>query len=360
MNKKVASETPISIAPAMAYQLTELHSAYPRGAKIILETGNFEISKTIKLPSNTSIQGQGHNKTTITLLPDSNCHLFTNASPTEGNVGITIKDIRVNGNGDKQKKPESSKSLTFCCAIYLRNVRSCLVENCHFDNIRQTAAHFNGSVGVVIQELYAKNLGWSGVSTSNTSNIWVQAKVDNSGQDIMHSAIHVDGGIGVYLDAVVENSTGNGIMLDSAYAPLMNVVIKGRGVNCRRGVSLSGAAVKPLRNVYIEGVYNDNREVGVMVSNSESVVINNSEICRNGQYGILLQGRNGGRNCLVVDSNVTDNPVNFGQLHASGSNWVFADPRLADEAGSWDVSAKSLTGAERTMPSWKERVEKHS
>lgn len=330
----------VKIGPADAAMLYRLAEEFPDGVNIRLGPGDFIISQTIYLPSNTSIIGAGKKRTHIILAPASHCHLFTNVDHQRGNSNLTFRKFSVVGNGDSQERQPHHKALTFCCALYIKNTRRLLVEDVDFFDIRQTATHFNGSKGIVVRRCDMSKLGWSGVSTSGTSNMQVDVSVSDAGRDNMHSAIHLDGGIGIHCRADVSATTGNGIMLDSTYSELRNVVVEGSAKQCKRGVSLSGSAVKPLEVVLISGRFCDNAEVGVMISNARSVTLSGCEVTGNGEVGVLFQGRNGGRDSIVFNSKISGNPENVKELHASGGNWVFSgDVEVSESVG---VNVRSI------------------
>lgn len=333
----------ISIFPSNVELLYDLHNKYPNGVDVNLIDDEYIVSKEIQLPSFTSISGHGSKKTRIIQEKYTNAHLFKNSDFNRGNRSIHFSGFSVEGNGDFQDRPEGHTALTFCCAIYLKRVAETSVVDCAFHDIRQTASHFSDCSGVIVKAHSAEKLGWSGVSTSGTDNMWAQTHVSDAGRDVMHSAVHIDGGVGVYVEADVSNTTGNGIMLDSAYRALINSAVKGRVVTCRRGVSLSGSAVNELRNVFIEGEFCDNREVGVMVSNARSVAIANSLIQRNGEVGLRLQGRNGGRETLIVNCDVSNNYVDYEHLHASEDNWIFAAPEVLSADGWRKFNSRMLS-----------------
>lgn len=325
LNSLISNRPSLAVSPkdvSALYNLADDHGT--TGCDVVLEEGEYFIERTVRLPSNTTIVGRGAGRTKLTLLPNSNCHVFTNAEA--GGKNICCSQFSVAGNGDSQSRPPDWKPLTFACAFYFRNVESIICTDMSFDDIRQTALHFNNAVNIVTSGIRARKLGWSGVSTSNASNIWVEADVSDAGLDVMHSAIHMDGGVGVYVEARVAATTGNGIMLDSAFAPLRNCVVKGSASACKRGVSLSGAAETALENVAISAEVVRNREVGIMISNASNVTVMNSKIVDNGKYGILFQGRRGGSACNVCDTTIEGHELDVAELHASSSNWHFVAP----------------------------------
>jgi hypothetical protein len=119
-------------------------------------------------------------------------------------------------------------------------------------------------------------------------------------------------------------------MLDSGYADLSKCVVKGSASQCMSGVALRGTVEKELIDVYIEGVFASNKELGILISNARNVVIARSLVHGNEIAGIRFQGRNGGRDCLVVDTIVADNPVAYQHLHGSEANWIFDLPGTGD------------------------------
>lgn len=276
---------------------------------MFLAPGEHLVDATIALPSGIALIGGGPDKTTITLAPGSSCHVFTNDDHSKGNTDIELRGFRLEGNMRTQPKPADLQGITFACGGYFKRVRRLIIDDIVAHGIRQTAFHFNHCKHVELIGLEADELGWSGVSTSGTDDIVLRrVVVTNSGLDVRHSGIHLDGGTGAYVDAVVDTSTGNGIMLDSKFSPLSDVVVHGVARRSMRGLSLSGDHEKTLTNVCVSGDYSDNRECGVLVSNASNVFILDATIASNGTAGVVVQGRSGSKHCVVAGSRITGSP----------------------------------------------------
>ncbi len=313
-----------NISPDSIHQVYEIAST-DEPAIINFTEGTFIFNKTIFLGSKKYICGLGIDKTQLILEKNSNCHLFSNLKDKKVSE-LFFSDFVVEGNIWDQKKPTDFTGLVFSNAFYLKNCVTVIFENIATNNIRQTGLHFSSCSDILIEKFNAKNLGWSGISTSGTDNIRaINFNIINSGLDVIHSGIHLDGGIGAYLSGTVDQCVGNGIMIDSAFAAMRNVFIKANVSNSKRGVSLSGAVKNALEDVYITGKYFKNREVGVMVSNSDHVFINECLILENIQYGILLQGRQGGRYTTVVNCDLSKNGTDIAEHHASCDNYFLVD-----------------------------------
>lgn len=276
---------------------------------MFLSPGEHVVDATIQLPSEVALIGAGPELTKVTLAPGSSCHVFTNADHAKGNQGIELRGFTLEGNLRSQPKPPDLKGITFACGGYFKRVRHLLVDDVVAHGIRQTAFHFNHCKHVVLQQLEADELGWSGVSTSGTDDIVLRAVVvTNSGLDVRHSGIHLDGGTGAYIEAVIDGCTGNGIMLDSKFAPMSDVVVRGVARRSMRGLSLSGDHEKPLQHVSVSGDFSDNREVGILVSNASNVFIVDATIASNGTAGVVIQGKSTSAHCVIARSTITDSP----------------------------------------------------
>jgi len=280
-----------------------------RGGIVHLPPGEFGVANTVALPDDTSLVGAGPGRTTITLAPGASCHVFTNADHLRGNRNIELRGFRLEGNIRSQHRPSDLKGITFACGGYFKRVEHLRVSEVAAHGIRQTAFHFNHCAHVDLEDVTADELGWSGVSTSGTDDIVLRrVVVTRSGLDVRHSGIHLDGGRGAYVEATVDGSTGNGIMLDSKFAPLSDVVVMGSASRSMRGLSLSGDHDNGLRNVSASGDFSDNRECGLLVSNASNVFVLDATLSGNGTAGIVIQGKAGSGHCVVARTRITGSP----------------------------------------------------
>ena len=302
--------------------LQDAIDSLPLGGCITLPPGRIAVNQTLRLSSGIWLRGSGPDETTLWLDDHSDCHILTNESQRAGNTYIALSDIRLAGNYSKQRRPENTKALIYSCGLYLKNTSHAHIENVAASDIRQTGLHFSECSSVRVSDYAANGVGWSGISTSGTDDIVIRrCTVKDAGIGGMHSGIHLDGGVGSVVEAEVRNVTGNAIMLDSTFCPLKHAVVLSKCSNSTRGVSLNGGAEHPLEYIYISGNFSDNREVGVMISNADGVVLTKSEIRRNTEYGLLLQGRRGGRNCIISENRFVGNGAAVGEIHESGSNY---------------------------------------
>ena len=340
---EVLAEKPkLVIQPHEVGKLYDLWHAYPKGCDVVLAPGEFSLRRTVYLNPGTRIRGSGRGVTTLILEPGSNCHMFTNVVSQRGSHNFGVGNMSIVGNGDLQIKRDGDSAITFACAFYFANAYSIIAEEIDFFDIRQTALHFNNCVNVVVESVTCRRLGWSGISTSNASNIYIRRTlIEDAGRDIKHSGIHIDGGVGVFIDAQVRDTTGNGIMLDSNYSLLQGCVVHGDVEGCLKGVSLSGFRDRPIQEVVIRGSYCRNREVGVMISNSANVAVIGAQIEENADCGILITGKSGGKNCIISECRILNNGTPIRQT-VSEKLCYFPEPHDTEALFDSDINVGAL------------------
>lgn len=342
------SELPVVVVESNASnRIQKAVDGLSDGGTVYLDGDVYHIDTTIRLPSKIRIRGRGPEETILRLVDGAGCHVFSNADHENGNELISFADFMIDGNMEKQEKPPGVDALSFCSGAYFKTVSRIDVRGVRVKDMRQTGLHFNNCVTVRISEFSAWRVGWSGISTSGTDDITIEGQVREAGLDVLHSGIHLDGGQGAFFRGIVDTVTGNGIMLDSKYREFGLCKIDAQVTRAKRGVSLSGDHQNSLANVLITGRFYENREVGIMVSNSAHVIITDSTISKNPQYGVLFQGRNGGRECLIFNSQFVGNGLDIAELHESGLNYFFGNVFHDGEKTKLSTSRPGVAGIKK-------------
>jgi SAM-dependent methyltransferase len=316
------------------------------GALVRLPVGRIELSHTLLVPDGTTLLGAGPTKTILALAPGASTHLITNRAERGARIGL--HRLGLDGTAEHQAKPDGARMVWGCGAVF-RHVRGIVVDDVRAVDIAQTALHFQGCADVRIEGLRCDRMGWSGFSTSGTDDLIARdVVIRRAGYAETHSGIHLDGGRGAFLEATVEDTSGNAIMLDSNFAELSHVVVRGVGRRSYRGLALSGSHTKRLHHVTVSGEYDHNEKAGVMVSNADHVFVVGVRARGNGEHGVLLQGRNGARDCVVADCDLADNPLPVAERHASADNRIWFIDRHeagADATGARSARAVASRGA---------------
>ncbi len=328
--------------------------------KVLIPPGDFLISKTIYLPNNVSIVGSPDFSTKITLGNAVNSNMFTNKSHLEGGENISVGNLWLDGNAVNQFRPHEQKKLSFCNIFYFSNVFNIDFLNIKVSNCKQTALHFNKCLAVKIDSLNVSRAGWSGISTSGSENLEASnVLIYDSGKDVMHSAVHFDGGKGIYFDGEVEKCTGNGVMLDSKFSFFRNAIVSVLARDCKRGISLSGDHNNGLSNILVKNSKIFCCETGIMVSNAKDVFIVDSYIEKSFEYGVLLQGKYGGCYTIIANSKFKRNRKNITEIHASNNNFFvkndFIGQGVLDNKLSF-VKRKLLGAKKQQLTNTKEKI----
>lgn len=288
-----------------------------------LPAGAYRVSRTISLSDGCHIVGAGDMKTTLVLADGVNNNMFTNSAYwTNGtNNDIRISNLRLNGNQKRQFKPESEKRLSFCNGVYLANVTDCVFDNLVIENVLQTSLHFRRCTTVRINGLQTQDLGWSGISTSGTSDLEARDfYIYNSGNDHRHSAVHLDGGKGAFLHGEVKKCVGNGVMLDSSFAPFSHALVQVEARYCMRGISLIGSGDVQVHSVLLSGCHVADNDIGIMLSNAHSSFVSDCRIDTSTEVGLLFQGRAGGFDNTAVNCRFSGNARDMEERHKSRNN----------------------------------------
>jgi hypothetical protein len=297
--------------------------------EVILPEGEFVISQTIFIGSNKSIRGSGNRATKLRMVDGMNGNMFTNSDHKSGNENIRLENLYLDGNRENQFKPMDEKRVSFCNLVYFARVSNAFFNEVDGVECYQTVLHFSNCKNITINKFVAKHLGWSGISTSGTQNlVATNVVIYDSGNDHRHSAIHLDGGGNVYVQANIEKCVGNGVMLDATFSPFSHAVVNAHCSDCMRGIALIGAPDKVPQHILISGGEMKNNRIGIMVSNSSHAFIEGVRIQNNNEMGVLFQGRVGGINSIVKSCIFESNAKDIVELHNSGKNKFYDNQYL--------------------------------
>jgi SAM-dependent methyltransferase len=320
----------VSADPSAAGSIQRAIDSLDRGGVVYVRAGTYHVERTILLRSGVQLVGDGPRSTNIVLVAGANCHMLSNENHDEGNEAIRLSGFSLEGNMRGQERPADATGITFACGAYFKTADDVSIADVVAHGIRQSAFHFSDCTNVDVHHAETDELGWSGVSTSRADNIVLRNLViTNSGLDVRHSGIHLDGGTSAYVEVVVDKCVGNGIMLGSEYSPLRDVVVRSSARRSLRGISLTGTPGGEMRNIQIiGGRYTDNRECGLNVANASTVQVIGGEYSRNRETGItilkssdvfivdatidantdagiVVYGRPPSRNCVVAGCDIT-------------------------------------------------------
>lgn len=106
-----------------------INSLHADGGIVYIDPGTWILTEPIKVNSNITLEGFG-GSTRLYLADNSNCDMINNADPTNGNQGIVIRNLSLNGNGSGQ-----TYSGTLFNGIKISSSEAVLIENVFVKNV---------------------------------------------------------------------------------------------------------------------------------------------------------------------------------------------------------------------------------
>lgn len=291
---------------------------------------------TIRIPSDTVIQGSGDGDTELELLPGTNDHLFTNADYRSGNHNVEIRNLTLNGNAAGQSRSAGDDRVNFCSAVYFNRVSGTRLKDLRVLETRQAALHFTGCTDVVVDGLSCRRIGWSGVSTSGTSRIVLaDMRIEDSGRDDVHSAVHLDGGGDAIVRCTIRECTGNGIMLDSAFAPFAGAVVSADVADCQCGIAVRGHRDHELGNVFVRRSVIEDNPTGIDLTNARHIVVDECVVRGSAYRGLSFHGRRPCTDVLVTNTTFERNTQDVGGMdRVARGHFLGNEPQQTNALGA--------------------------
>jgi len=307
------------IAPGFGLNIQRALDELPPGGTVHLEPGEYQLTEPLLMPSKTTLQGSRSQSSRLVLTSGPSCHMVTNV-PT-GAEDIVLRNLEFLGNSALQRNLADGPERAQICGIYFYRSRRITVENVVLKDIRQTGVHFTNCQNLSLSGMTGSGFGWSGIGATGCDQLAMEGSVFDTGLETRHSAVHIDGGENVSFRGEVSRSAGNGVMLDSGFRPLNNVTVSAAVEQCFRGVGvIGGRNDNPLTNVRVTGSFRSNEAAGILVSNTDHVLIEDALIEDNDGPGIAFGGKSGGSHCTVQRCRFDNNHPDLKEIKPSHDN----------------------------------------
>jgi parallel beta-helix repeat protein len=126
----------------------------PSGGKVVLMEGTYVVSNSIRLSNNVTLEGMGRG-TIIRAKDDISdnsvvIHLITNIDQSNGNEGIIIRDLTVDGNKSNQREGTGGARGIFFSRVSHALIQSVLVKDTNYHAIYLHYSRHNSVVGNTI------------------------------------------------------------------------------------------------------------------------------------------------------------------------------------------------------------------
>lgn len=135
------------------------------GGQVYLSEGVYEVTQSVRLPSNVSLVGSGAGSV-VKLADgagqgDDEVHVITNSDPENGNHGIRVANLVVDGNYANQAWGESDIG---GCGIAFDHANDVTIENVHVTNTWRHGIWYHNGRGAVIRNVVSETAGSNNIS----------------------------------------------------------------------------------------------------------------------------------------------------------------------------------------------------
>jgi len=295
---------------------TVINSALSNGGVVFLKAATYRINSSINMPDNSELRGEGRNSTILSVNADP-CIISKNASTTNPNHNIIIRDLSLNGSVITSNNSGS---------IALPGVYDCLIENCDISGSRGFGGIYIGSPSQNIAPNQSRNI---------VKNNYVIATLTGSGTS----------GEGIFITGIQQIYT----LLDGnicAYNSSNGIEVEDQGNNCiitnnilfgnSSGISVATCSGSIFSNnicsrnlafgintsvdskfLSIKGNYcQENSSDGIVIPSSGSIISNNSCINNNLSNGANQSGiRVSASGLVLTNNNCVDNRTSKTQVY---------------------------------------------
>ena len=238
------------------------------GGRVVLLEGTYNLSATIILFSNVSLMGSD-GVTQLVLTNSANTVAITNSEPVTGNQGITIENIRIQGNKAFQ---------SFGSGIYFRRVTASLLSNIEVREAKNSGIDLlSGSNGNTLKNIRVLSNGNNGLVISDSSHNKVSSLLAKGNGD--SGLWIVNGEQNVLSDIYIFDNKFSRIEIQASNNSLTCIISAN---NAHSGVYLTQASGN-----YLQGLAHLNASAGFALNNSRGNTLQVWAVA-NGSHGIDL------------------------------------------------------------------------
>lgn len=274
------------------------------GGEVYVPAGNYRIDVTIKIKSKTRLRGDGMRASRLYWGATADGDMIENADQTNGNTGIIIEDLEIDGNRASNYNANAFAGF----GIELSNVSDFHVERCYIHDLVRDALDVTGVAGS------STAYSTKGFITNNlmTGNGRPYTYFDEQTQT---NKTAMDGsGVGIVMatDVVVANNimTGNaicGVILEKnnaaevlKYISVTDNVVRAGGCGI---FSVFGFDTSEVEYVSITGNTIENVGEGIRIERTRHYTVANNRINNANGHGIRVHG------AIAIDGTISGNHI---------------------------------------------------
>jgi parallel beta-helix repeat protein len=215
----LAAERPVVNARDFGTIQEAIDSLPAEGGVVSLPAGVYDVHEKIRLPSQVELRGEGIDRTILVLADGVRDHLISNADLVEGNAGIVIRDLQLQGNQDGQRRWSADGRLAggrgevWSFGVRLVNVTDSLIKNVEASDFAKDGfylgySRYSGTYRTKIVGCRARDNGRNGISLTHGSfNLIQGCEIHNNNRKERVGGIQLepDGDLEVSHNLVIGN-----------------------------------------------------------------------------------------------------------------------------------------------------------
>lgn len=280
-----------------------LNAVPAAGAEVYVPAGTYIISDVLKIKSKTTLRGDGPHSSEIRMGTNGNDDLLENSDQVNGNDGIVIEDLALNGNKTNQSV------LNMVMGIDLLKVTDFVVQRVYVHDCVRDGIHVAGNSqrGKIIDNTVRHNgkenaIGGNGIGVP-------------SGMDLIISRNIVTHNMLSGIDLEKSNPDWNA-------DEILNITIADNQIlsNTEIGISSEGESANPSRNFSITGNQIIGNLEGIRIENTRGYIVANNTIKNTPTHGMQIVGSES------IDGTITGNHIyDVGSASAGNYDGIHID-----------------------------------
>lgn len=281
-----------------------LNAVPAAGGEVYIPAGTYKVSATLTIKSKTRVRGEGPRTSKLFLANGANADVLSNADQTNGNAGITIEDLEIDGNRVNQTV------LNQVIGIDMQKVTDLTVTRNYVHDCVRDGINVGGQATARVR-IVGNTSSHNGKSGANGGSGIAVTHGDN---------IHISG------NTVQENLLCGVILEKNGYYDEINNVVVADNIvrsNIAGGIKTIGddEIENPNENISITGnvIYAAGLE-GIRIEHTRWYLVANNQIRLAQWQGIVIYGAGS------IDGTITGNHIYVPGLYASNTyDGIYAD-----------------------------------
>ena len=292
------------------------------GGKVFLPEGTYQVSSTILIPSNVTLEGAHTSSTILYLADNSHCNVIQNQDTTNGNTNITLRNFKIDGN-------DAGNDGTDLSGINFNNITNSKIENVWVYDVEDYGIFSDNSSDIFITgcifesnnrgNFLGSNYAYRHIIANNyfLSNSYGIFFAWQTDYHLIIGNVFKDNGISVYLFSSTDYNVVIGNEFYGETSAGVYIRNSSNNIISNNAFYNSGTAEESKGSIWVRGVDG---------SPSHNLITSNQIYHSNGYAGINIENSNCENN--YISNNYISGNWNAGEIRDLGTNTIYTNQLL--------------------------------